>query len=121
MQQSGLHAEAPYLFLVLLSLFDQQRLAERPAFWVGLRWGALHGLLCLLRAEHVLVFVALLTLARVGGAQWRALLFAVVGAAVPLVPWQLHANRLVADFNAGQPPLPATDIAWDAQALSALR
>lgn len=118
---SGLHAETPYLFLVLLSFFDQQRLAERPSWFVALRWGVLHGLLGLLRAEHVVAFAALLLVARVAGAPWRTLALALVAAAVPLVPWQLHANRLVAQFNAGEPPLPPSAIPWDDDALAAVR
>lgn len=117
---SGLHVETPYLVLVLVSLFDQQRLATRQTTAIALRWGLLHGLLCLLRVEHVLVFAACLGIARLRGAGWRSLFAALIAAAVPLVPWQLHANRLVADFNASGPPPSRSDLPWDADAVAVL-
>ncbi|MBL8751876.1 MAG: hypothetical protein JNK15_01140 [Planctomycetes bacterium] len=118
---SGLHVETPYLVLVLLTLFDQQRLVERGGSVVALRWGALHGLLCLLRAEHVLSIAALGFVAWRTRVPWRRLVLAVVGAALPLVPWQLHANALVAAFNAGEPTLPPSQVPWRADALAKLR
>ncbi|MFY9345251.1 MAG: hypothetical protein WAT39_22365, partial [Planctomycetota bacterium] len=57
----------------------------------------------------------------VSGVRWRALALALLGASVPLVPWQLHANRLVADFNAGAPVLPASEPVWRADAIEVLR
>jgi hypothetical protein len=119
---SGLHAETPYLVGALLTMFDQRRLGDRPRGVVALRWGVLHGALCLLRAEHVLVFFALLLLlplrrrAGIGCA-----VLAIAGAAVPLVPWQLHANRQIAAFNDSEAPLPPSPLPWDADALAALR
>lgn len=118
---SGLHAETPYLFFVLLALFDQQRLANERAAGAALRWGLLNGLLCLLRAEHLVVAIVLLAVARWNGASWRALAVALAAFAAPLVPWQLHANAQVDAFNRGAPPLPATDVRWEADAFAALR
>ncbi len=122
---SGLHAETPYLVGVLLTMFDQRRLGERPTAAVALRWGLLHGLLCLLRAEHALVFVALSLLLPLRTRRGLlAALLALAGAAVPLVPWQLHANHQLAAWN-GAPgdaaPLPPSALPWDDDALAALR
>jgi len=118
---SGLHVETPYLCFVLLSLFDFERLARQPSWHVAMRWGFVHGALCLLRAEHsvaLLFFCGALLLLRT---RWWVLLLGVVTAAVPIVPYQLHANRLVAEFNAGDASLPATNIVWRPAALSKLR
>ncbi|MBL8750945.1 MAG: glycosyltransferase family 39 protein [Planctomycetes bacterium] len=118
---SGLHVETPYLLGVLLTLFDQRRFAHGASAWVGARWGLAHGLLCLLRAEHVLVAAAFAALAVANGLRWRPALFAAVAFAVPLVPWQLHANAQVAAFNTGAPALPPTALPWDDDATAALR
>ena len=118
---SGLHAETPYLLLVLLSLFDFERLQRRATVLVALRWGCLHGALCLLRAEHTIVIAAFGLVLLLRRAPWWSLLLAMVGAAVPLVPWQLHANRLVTEFNAGEAQLPDSDILWNPEALARLR
>jgi hypothetical protein len=128
---SGLHAETPYLFLVLLSLLDQQRLGRQglgqqglgrgAGAFLALRWGTLHGLLCLLRGEHVLTMLMLGAVALAQRVRWHLLLLAAVGAALPLVPWQLHANQLVARFNAGEPQLPPSAVSWQPAALARLR
>lgn len=118
---SGLHAEAPYLALVLLSLFDLERLRERAPWHVALRWGCLHGLLCLLRGEHALVFVAFLILLLCSRARWWSVLLAICGAALPVTPWQLHANRLVHEFNAGDARLPPSELRWHDDAMARLR
>jgi hypothetical protein len=116
--------ETLYLLCVLLSLFDQQRMGNGGGVGVALRWGLLHGLLCLLRAEHVLAFLAFLFVAWRTGARVRVLLLAVAASAVVLVPWQVHGNRQVAAFNAGPqppPPLPPSALPWDADAVAAVR
>jgi len=118
---SGLHVETPYLLGVLLVLFDQRRLANGAPSWLVARWGIANGLLCLLRAEHVLVLVAFLGIAALAGLRWRGLAIAMLGLAIPLVPWQLHANARVDVFNGGEPLLPAAALPWDGDALTALR
>ncbi len=112
---SGLHNELPYLVLLLIAMFDQQRLAQRPGAWVALRWGVLHGALVLLRTEHVLVFCALggvLALQR--APRWpSALALALLGAALPIAPWQWQVGRAIDAYNtAHAPPLPPADVAW---------
>lgn len=118
---SGLHNDTPYLFFVLISLLDQDRLARRPSAAVAARWGVLHGLLCLLRAEHLLAFVAFAGVAFLRGLSWRRLALAGFGAAMVLVPWQVHVDRQVTAFNAGTPQLPPVDLPWDPEAMTALR
>lgn len=118
---SGLHVETPYLLGVLLTLFDQRRLGNGASPWIAARWGLAHGLLCLLRAEHVLVVMAFAALTVASGLRWRAFALAMIGFAVPLVPWQLHANAQVAAFNGGAPVLPPTALPWDEDAIVALR
>lgn len=58
---TSLNNETPYLFLVACMLWLWARLG--PAFstgpstaWLGM-WGAIHGLACLVRVEHLLFFV----------------------------------------------------------------
>lgn len=121
LMSSGLHAESPYLFFVLLSLFDFERLAQRPSWHVAMRWGFLNGALCLLRAEHTIAVVMFGGVLLLRKTRWWVLLLALVGAAMPLTPYQLHANRLVAEFNAGDAQLPATDVVWRQAALDKLR
>lgn len=118
---SGLHVETVYLPLVLATCFDQRRLAERPSAMVALRWGVAHGALCLLRAEHALTFLALALLLLRAPRRIRTMLLAFAGAAAVLAPWQLHANRLVAAYNAGAPELPPAPLPWDPEAIAALR
>ncbi len=118
---SGLHVETPYLLGVLLTLFDQRRLGSGAPPWIAARWGLAHGLLCLVRAEHVLVVAAFAALAVAGGLRWRAFGLAMIAFALPLVPWQLHANAQVAAFNTGAPALPPTALPWDSDATAALR
>lgn len=118
---SGLHVETPYLLLVLLVLFDQRRLGADARLPVVARWGIANGLLCLLRAEHVLVAAAFLGLAVLAGMRWRRLALAAAGVVIPIVPWQLHANAQVAAWNGGEPVLPAPALPWDGDAVAALR
>ena len=126
---SGPHSELPYLVLVLLSLFDQERLRTRPTAAVALRWGALHGVLTLLRAEHtltLLAFVALLAWQR--APRWpRSIGLTLLAFALTLAPWQIIASNKVDAYNTnGAPTLPAPDstmpgaLPWDAAALARL-
>jgi len=110
---SGPHVETLYLTVVLGSLLVQERLAgARGSAW-ALAWGALHGALCLLRAEHVLVAAAFLVLAWRAGANVRTLLLGGLATAAVLVPWQLHANRLVTAYNDAPVALPPSVVPWD--------
>jgi len=118
---SGPHAETPYFVLVLVALLLQERLAGAGGGFWALPWGLLHGASCLLRAEHVLMVVACAWLAWRAGARLRVLMVGALAIAAPIVPWQLHANRLVADFNARAPELPAPSLPWRADALAGLR
>ena len=118
---SGLHVETPYLAGTLLALLAQRGLAgERPAL-AAIGCGLLHGLLCLLRAEHLVVAVALAAVALATGVRWRALLLAALAMAAPIAPWQWHVHRQVALANGGAPPLPPTAVVWQDDALAALR
>lgn len=127
---SGLHSELPYLVLVLVSWFDLDRLRQEPTAWVAIRWGALHAVLCLLRAEHTLTFAAFLFLLLVQRApQWRrTVIYAPLSLFVCLVPWHYLAWRQVDTYNTtGAPSLPPAGyrapglLPWDAAALARLR
>jgi hypothetical protein len=124
---SGPHVEGLYLALVLCALLAQPALA-RPGIAglaAALGVGALHGLLCLVRAEHLLTAALLLALARPAGAAWRTLGIAALAMATAIVPWQLHANALVDAYNAGSPdgppPLPRAVVPWDDDAVAEVR
>lgn len=118
---SGLHSETLYLVLMLVTLLDQRNLSSGQPWLAALRLGLLHGFLCLLRAEHAVTVGALFAIAWWLGTPWRALLAATLAAAAVLTPWQLHANRLVAAYNAGAPALPNPRLPWDADATARLR
>ncbi len=121
---SGLHVEGLYLFLVLLALLAQTRWSQPRAYGTALGLGILHGLLCLLRAEHMLTVVVLMMLARTAGASWRVLLAFAIAMAAVLAPWQWHANRLVDAFNHGPSPTqlaPPATMPWDAEAIAAVQ
>jgi hypothetical protein len=122
---SGLHVETVYLFGVLLSLLLQDRLSgpRAPLFaaLIAALFGILHGLLCLLRAEHALTVLVFAGLAHASFRRWLVSLSAVAGLALTLVPWQLHADAQVDAYNAGQPNLPLTQPPWHPDALTALR
>lgn len=116
---SGLHVGVLYLSLSLATLVVQRRLEDphRLAWPIG--WGALHGLLCLLRTENVLGFPLLLLLARWNGVRWRSLGAAVATAALLVTPWQVHAAQLVARWN-DSPAVPARlSLPWQPQARDA--
>lgn len=118
---SGLHVETLYLALVLLALLVQPHLAGSAPLRGAAAAGLLHGLCCLVRAEHVLTAIPLLLLAKHAGARWRTVGAAAAAAALVIAPWQLHANRLVDAYNSGSPPLPAAALPWDDDALAAVR
>jgi hypothetical protein len=106
---AGPHSESLYLAGFLLSLLDQDGLRTRPAALTALRWGCLHGLLCLLRAEHALCFVSLVLLLVVQRAPrcGRTALLATLAAAAAVLPWQVHAASLVERYNATGTAAPA--------------
>ncbi|MCA8954196.1 MAG: hypothetical protein KDE27_32105 [Planctomycetes bacterium] len=124
---SGPHSEVLYLVLVLVTLFDQDRLRTAASWPVALRWGLLHGLICLLRAEHALTFAAfagLLALQR-APAWRRSLAIAALGFAAALVPWQIVMCGRVAAYNTSNAPrLPGAGervpgaLPWDGAALA---
>lgn len=111
---SGPHSEAPYLVLALLAMLPLRRLCAAPEALLLAGFAALHASLCLLRAEHALVFAGLLALVlhgcpRARGARLLVALGVALGtAAAVLVPWQIHLAARVAEFEAhGGPPAPA--------------
>lgn len=127
---SGLHSELPYLALLLVSWFDQERLRINPTSWVAIRWGALHAILCLLRAEHVLTFAAFLLLLLAQHAQhWRrTAIYSTLSLLLCLMPWHYIAWKQVDTFNTtGAPSLPPAGyrapglLPWDTAALTRLR
>ncbi|MFY9341964.1 MAG: hypothetical protein WAT39_05725 [Planctomycetota bacterium] len=118
---SGVHVELVYLVGVLVALIEQPQLARASATAPALRFGLLHGLLCLLRAEHVLTVAALLVVARWTGSTWRTLALATAATAAVIAPWQWHANGVVAAYNQGAPELAPAPLPWDAAALARLR
>lgn len=132
---SGPHSEVPYLALVLVTLLDQRRLATangRAPVGIAIRWGLLHGALCLLRAEHALTFLMLLgALAwqrRTQGGSGRTALIAIGSAVLALTPWHWIAFDRIDTYNtAGAPQLPAAgqripgQLPWTAEALAQLQ
>ncbi len=117
---SGVQVEGLYLALVLVSLLGQARLANGGPFVLALGWGTLHGLLCLLRAEHLLTFVVLALVARCGGTRWRVLATAVAAAGAVLLPWHVHAARLVDAYNSQAAPDAMLSLPWDPAAMAAV-
>jgi hypothetical protein len=105
---TSLNNETPYLVLVLAAFALWEPLRRRPG-WAGAAvWGALGGLACLVRVEHVVVFglcTAFLALSwrrdgralRGGGGAAMAVLLAAF--AVSLLPWHLTAWSRIARFN----------------------
>lgn len=118
---SGLHVEIVYLPGVLLTLLLQERLVGPRRFGAALAWGALHGLLCLLRAEHLLTLLALAATAKLLGVGWRTLGCGLLAATATITPWQLRANAMVDAYNAGAPALPPAALPWGADAVARLR
>jgi hypothetical protein len=116
--------ETPYLLLVIGSFTLWEAIRHRPRLHVLLIWATLHGLACLIRAEHVLFFAlvsAYLAWAWSrsvdGGAAWKISLgrgaLLVTLFALPLLPWQLHIFTQIEHFNRTPLPLsPATEQAY---------
>ncbi len=117
---SGLHVEGLYLALVLVTLLLQPKLTGAHALRSAVAWGAMHGALCLVRAEHALTAVALGALAWRAGAAWRPLLAGVLAAVAVVAPWQWHANARVAAFNTTPQRAVPTGLPWDDDATAAL-
>lgn len=129
---SGPHSELPYLVLVLVTLFGQERLrtSTGPSWAAAAAWGALHGLTCLLRAEHALTFVAFMAvLAWQRAPRWpRKLALAVAAFAIALAPWHVSAWSRIDDYNATEPEVLAPaqpdfpgGLPWSDGALARLR
>ena len=116
---TSLNNETPYLALVASTLWlgpgDPRRGRLRP-----LAWGVLHGLACLVRVEHLLVFALALGFEAVR--QLRGLgrntvlgwgLALGVGFVAVLLPWHLHAWGECRRFNRVEPETnPATERAF---------
>ena len=117
---TSLNNETPYLALAGASfLFHPALLAARRA-WLFAPWAAIHALACLIRVEHLLLFLLL--------AGWLALRWwhaesrpgtralaavaaaAAIGFLAPLVPWHLHAWRAIARFNEGDSAAGAAEL-----------
>lgn len=127
---SGPHNELPYLLLFLLTLFPQQRLAAGHAPWSAAGFGVLHGLACLLRAEHLLTFAAMLLCLRLQRAPAirRHAAIACGTLLLTLLPWQWHCSQLIAEYNRSGTalpppgiPLPPAFLRWDEAALARVR
>jgi len=121
---TSLNGETPYLALVAAGFWLVSGVEARPSAARLAAWGALQGVACLFRVEHLLftALAAAFLAARAG--RWggpRALLAAAAvlaaGFAAPLVPWHVKAWREVERFNTvAEPPPPAVR-----QLLGALR
>jgi hypothetical protein len=109
---TSLNNETPYLVLVAASFLFHPALlaARRPALYAP--WAALHALACLIRVEHLALFLLLagwIALRRwradsrstAAAAAMAAGLAAALGFLVPLIPWHLHAWSAIARFNHG--------------------
>lgn len=124
---SGLHVEIPYLLLFALTLFDTERLRTNSSAVAALRFGTLHALACLLRADHLLCFAATIAWLAVQRCRMRDLVLATASFASALLPWQLHVNARIADFNEGRIGAPAPQlpprgsVPWDETAVAAVR
>ncbi|MBK7976972.1 MAG: hypothetical protein IPK07_28165 [Deltaproteobacteria bacterium] len=124
---TSLNNETPYLVLVAATLVTWGEVRDGRGGWRLGVWGALHGLACLVRVEHVLVFAGMLALA---AARWRstttgrgviARLFVVAGAsAVTLAPWHVFAWEAIRRFNDEPRPLDVVARAKRAQTERAL-
>lgn len=127
---SGLHVEQPYLVLLLAALLVHERLAASGGIAPAVGCGLLNAALCLLRAEHVLLFALwLVVLFWQRAPHWRrTALTALFAFAAGLAPWQRIAWAQVDAYNTdGAPQLPPPGQAmpgglpWDEGALTALR
>ena len=114
---TSLNNETPYLLLVGLILLAAPRLAERPAAGLLVVWGALHGIACLMRVEHLLFALAAagwlaLVRWRADPARKRAVRSAklavplALGFIAVLTPWHLEAWRAIRAFNHEESRLP---------------
>ncbi len=108
---ASLNNETPYLALVAGLLLLAVRLERRPAAGAQALWGALSGVACLFRVEHLLFFVlATLWLAlRWRDDGWRPAGQRAAGVAAAfaatLLPWHLSAWAQVERFNTEEPRL----------------
>lgn len=120
---SGLHVETPYLLVVLLTFLDWPEVRRGAHPLVAVRWGLLHGVATLLRAEHPLLLLLLLLLQWRQGRRLLPLRWPLLGFAIAVLPWQVQAMRLVHRFNdVPRPELPAArTLPWEPAALDAVR
>lgn len=112
---SALNNETPYLALTAGLLLLAARLGERPSAGALSAWGAVNGVTCLFRVEHLLFF-ALATL-WLGWRWWssdekgfaktpvRRLAWIAVAFTAVLIPWHAAAWRGIDRFNTREPRL----------------
>ena len=129
---TSLNSETPYLALVGASFLFHPALLAARRVWLFAPWAALHAVACLIRVEHLALFLLLagwLALRRWRGeskpsALAAAGLAAAIGFLAPLAPWHLHAWRALARFNHGGATTGAAErqaVAEVEQAVSGLR
>lgn len=129
---TSLNNETPYLALVGATFLFHPALLAAGRTWPFAPWAALHALACLIRVEHLALFVLLAgwlavrrwRVAPKAGVLAAAGLAAAGGFLAPLVPWHLHAWRAVARFNEGDPGAGAAErqaVAEIERALSGVR
>ena len=121
---TSLNNETPYLLLVIGSFTLWEPLRHRPRLLVLLIWATLHGLACLIRAEHLLFFALTSTYlvwawARIPAPHraWKRSLgqgaLLLIFFILPLLPWQLHIFTQIERFNREPLPMePATEQAY---------
>jgi hypothetical protein len=129
------NSEVPYALIALASIACAGRLAVRPGGFGLLGFGVLHGLGCLVRAEHLLLALLLTVLVarssapgqgraiadRLRSGGWRGMLLVGAGFLVVLAPWHLDAFAAVRAYNESpRSPIPAPTMEWTAAARAEL-
>ncbi len=125
---SALGSETPYLLLAVISIGWLQRLSQ-PAHWLQfVAFGALQGVGCLLRAEHLLFlpFALLWTVwQRTPGLpranSWQRIGAAVLAFGLTLLPWHLHAWNAIAKLNKEAQQQISYSLEWTADARQRLQ
>ncbi|MEE8524485.1 MAG: hypothetical protein V3T72_11185 [Thermoanaerobaculia bacterium] len=112
---SSLNNETPYLALIAVLLLIAARLREQPSTEFLAAWGAVNGITCLFRVEHLL-FVVLVTLwltwrwwdadkKRSAKKPAQRLAWIAAAFAAVLIPWHAAAWREIDRFNTREPRL----------------
>ena len=118
----SISAETPYLLLATPSVAVLPAIRRSSSLLPLAIWGAVQGIACLFRAEHVAWFVAGTLYAALGHGRFlaRALLSA-AWFAVVLAPWQVSVYRSITKLNGtGGAPPPRTTLPWTESARSAI-